>query len=205
MAQYLAYAGIGSRRTPSHIQNIMYNVGAHLQTQGWVLRSGHAEGADMAFEQGADFAANEAGQHASKEIYLPWKGFNHSDSPFHPEKFPFTDQEMQFAESMHPNWKKCSPAARKLHARNVRQILGCEMVNGPVVTPVKFIICWTEHGLMKGGTAQAMRIAGVCEIPIFNLGRPTNAQQLEEMLLKINQVQLGFLNQKQEQKELAHV
>ena len=39
------YSGIGSRETPEHILNIMHHIGAYLATQGWVLRSGAANGA----------------------------------------------------------------------------------------------------------------------------------------------------------------
>ena len=46
------YAGVGSRDTPEHILNIMHHIGAYLATQGWVLRSGAASGADAAASSG---------------------------------------------------------------------------------------------------------------------------------------------------------
>ena len=62
------YAGVGSQDTPEHILNIMHHIGAYLATQGWVLRSGAASGADASFEEGAIHGEGEM------EIYLPWGG-----------------------------------------------------------------------------------------------------------------------------------
>ena len=81
------YAGVGSRDTPDHILNTMHHIGAYLATQGWVLRSGAANGADTFFEKGALHVGGEA------EIYLPWKGFNHHKSELHPGKYPFSTKE----------------------------------------------------------------------------------------------------------------
>lgn len=39
--------------------------------QGFLLRSGHARGADLAFESGVTNPRN-------MEIYLPWQKFNHA-------------------------------------------------------------------------------------------------------------------------------
>lgn len=187
---YLAYAGIGSRETPAHILKIMHHIGAYLFTQGWTLRSGGADGADKAFEAGVDHQWDfDERADEGKEIYLPWKGFNHSTSPLHPENIPFSQQEIELSASMHPAWHRCSPAAKKLHQRNLRQILGCEAVNGPEVTPIKFVICWTEGGKLKGGTSQALRIAQSCQIPIINLGSATNPQELEALVLKVDELQ----------------
>jgi hypothetical protein len=36
--------------------------------------------------------------------------------------------------------------------------------------PVSLVICWTEGGKPKGGTAQGIRIAEHYGIPVFNLG-----------------------------------
>jgi predicted Rossmann fold nucleotide-binding protein DprA/Smf involved in DNA uptake len=72
----LYYSGIGSRRTPENIQELMVKLGHYLAGRGWVLRSGGAEGADTAFEKGCDQV------HGRKEIFLPWKGYNNNKSPF---------------------------------------------------------------------------------------------------------------------------
>lgn len=177
------YAGVGSRDTPEHILTIMHHIGAYLATQGWILRSGAASGADAAFEEGSDMSQGE------KEIYLPWAGFNFSKSELHPKNYPFSDQEKAFSAQHHPAWGKCSPSARLMHQRNLRQVIGCEQLHGPMVAISKFIVCWTERGLLKGGTAQALRIATSCNVPIINLGTATNAQELEELVLKVDELQ----------------
>ena len=48
------YAGIGSRETPSEILKLFENVGKFLAKKNFILRSGHAPGADISFENGAD-------------------------------------------------------------------------------------------------------------------------------------------------------
>jgi hypothetical protein len=186
---YLAYAGIGSRETPGHILIIMHHIAAYLAGEGWTLRSGHADGADRAFEDGLE--SMELPE-AHKEIYLPWRGFNGSSSNLHPEHHPFSDQERELAASMHPAWHKCSPSAQRLHTRNVRQILGCEAIHGPNVNPVKFVVCWTDKGLLKGGTAQAIRIAQSCDIPVINLGAAKTPEYLEQLVLEVDSLQKKF-------------
>lgn len=47
------YTGIGSRNTPPDILDIMFRLAGKLASEGYVLRSGGAQGADDAFEQGA--------------------------------------------------------------------------------------------------------------------------------------------------------
>ncbi|RWB40440.1 MAG: hypothetical protein EOQ44_25185 [Mesorhizobium sp.] len=194
---YLSYCGIGSRETPAVTLKVMRYIAAHLASEGWTLRSGAAPGADSAFEQGVDdhIVSTFGKPESYKEIYLPWFNFNGSNSKLHPGLIPFTAQELSLAENTHPAWHRCSPSARRMHTRNVRQILGCEAVNGPTVTPVKFVICWTEGAKMKGGTAQALRIAQSCEIPIINLGFAKDANELEKMVLQIDALQAQFKEQ----------
>lgn len=175
------YAGIGSRETPGHILNIMHMLGRHFAGLGWTLRSGGALGADTAFENGAT-AAN-----GKKEIYLPWRAYNHNLSELHPGNYPFTEDEVTFTQKFHPNWAKCGPSARKLHTRNTRILLGMEPIHGAQVTPVKFIVCWTEGGQITGGTGQALRIGnamaeGGHDFMIVNLGAAKNEKQLEAMV-----------------------
>lgn len=183
------YAGIGSRETPEHILTIMHHLGAYMADQGWTLRSGAAQGADYSFEEGAVHQGGET------EIYLPWKGFNFSKSELHPGNYPFSDEERAYAAQMHPAWNKCSPSARLLHQRNTRQLIGIEQLHGENVVVSKMLICWTEGGLLKGGTAQALRIATSLNIPIINLGRAQNADELEAMVLAVDEVQGKLKNQ----------
>ena len=170
---HLIYSGVGSRETPTEIQQTMRAVAAELGARGWTLRSGHAEGADAAFELGA------SGH--SKEIYLPWNGFNGGrvgvDGACNPEALANYKQALAYAEHFHPAWEKCSRGARGMHTRNVYQILGQDLN-----TPVKCVVCWTKDGKASGGTGQALRIAEYLEIPIFNLYNPAKLDELAEFV-----------------------
>lgn len=75
------------------------------------------------------------------------------------------DRATEIAMSLHPAWDRCSPAARRLHARNVLQILG-----GDFETPVGRVLCWTPDGRVVGGTATALKLAKQHGIQIVNFG-----------------------------------
>jgi hypothetical protein len=47
------YTGIGARATPPEVLSLMTRAAFALLKRGYVLRSGHAIGADSAFERGA--------------------------------------------------------------------------------------------------------------------------------------------------------
>ncbi|MGV8863278.1 MAG: hypothetical protein ACOH2T_19190 [Pseudomonas sp.] len=163
------YAGIGSRQTPPHILTMMENVAYLLGKDGATLRSGAADGADRAFEFGAMAAGGKL------EIFIPWKGFNGSTSPlFIPSQDAFT-----IAAAVHPNWAACSQGAKRLHARNVHQVMGADLK-----TPVISIICWTPYGQGGGGTGQALRTAKLMapEVEILDLGRNDAFQRVSDWL-----------------------
>lgn len=144
------YAGIGSRETPSHILTLMTGIAEYLAIREWTLRSGGANGADSAFENGAE----------AKEIYLPWQGFNGNASPL----FRPTPEAIKMAEKYHPAWHKLRRGARLLMARNCHQVLGLDLK-----TPVEMVICWTKDAAGGGGTGQAIRIARDLGIPVNDL------------------------------------
>ena len=144
------YAGIGSRETPVEIKSKIKKIVEYLNSKGYTLRSGGANGADSFFEEYAD----------KKEIFLPWYGFNGNQSKLADP----TSESFKIAEKYHPNWKKLSLGAKKLMARNCHQVLGEDLK-----TPVQFVICWTKDGKATGGTGQALRIAEDLKIPIYNL------------------------------------
>lgn len=154
------YAGIGSRETPQAYLEQMTTIATYLAARGWILRSGGASGADMAFEQGADHM---------KEIFLPWPNFNGSFS----HHFVIPEEAFQIASEFHPAWNNLSPTARLLMGRNVQQVRGKLLT-----TPSKFVICWTPDGAdgynirtsqNTGGTGQAIRIAHASRIPVYNI------------------------------------
>lgn len=150
------YAGIGSRETPENVMEIFRDIAELMDTKyDFILRSGHADGADIAFEQGCDRV------YGGKEIYLPWSGFNGSDS-----KLVVKDiRAFEIAEKFHPYWHNLKDGAKKLQARNSHQVLGEDLE-----TPSSLVLCWTKNGKGSGGTGQAIRIANEYNIPVFDAG-----------------------------------
>lgn len=159
----LKYAGIGSRQTPQDVLQAMFDIGKAL-AGSWILRSGHADGADLAFELGCD--QNQG----KKEIFIPWDGFNGASVRSGFIVPAFTDAALQIARKAHPAWDRCSTAAKKLHARNVYQILGISLDD-----PVDMVICWTPNASGSGGTGQAIRIAKSLNIPVFDIASQEQA------------------------------
>jgi hypothetical protein len=151
------FAGIGSRETPNGVKPMIEEVCSMLYKNNFVLRSGGAPGADLMFESSFE---------GEKEIYLPWKGFNQNVSNLFLDRFEqkIVLEARELAKKHHPNWTGLSGSAKDLMTRNSFQVLGQDLS-----TPVDFIVCWTQGGLIKGGTGQAMRIAKNLGIPIFNL------------------------------------
>lgn len=162
------YAGIGSRNTPKHILDIMTKAAAKLESLGYVLRSGGADGADSAFEKGVSSTDN-------KQIY-------YASTPVSPIAHDSVDQ-------YHPCPQKLSGYARKLMARNHCQLFG----NDPEDARSLFVICWTPRYTKNsdgghidgwGGTGQAIRIAAANDIPIRNLNDPEHLDSIKEWLEK---------------------
>lgn len=156
------YAGIGSRETPLDVMALMTKIARWLDRRDYVLRSGGANGADTAFAEGS----------THKEIFLPWEGFNGSRGSLTIEP-DIQERAEIIAGNFHPGWHRCSPAARKLHMRNVYQVFGADLKS-----PSRFIVCWTKDGKASGGTGQALRIAKASSIPIFNLFEASAAERL---------------------------
>lgn len=175
----MIYAGIGSRETPDEILDVMQEIALDLGGRGFVLRSGHAPGADQAFEKGA--------RGYDAQIFLPWMGFGRTvaiDAP-HVQHLP-THNALNTVSKYHPNPKALSAGARLLHARNAQIVLGQSLDD-----PVDFIICWTKDAKGGGGTGQALRIARDKRIPWFDLadkshltalGNAISQSNLEELL-----------------------
>ena len=150
------YAGIGSRKTPTEILSLITDLATRLESDGWILRSGGALGADSAFQAGVKRIEN-------KRIYTIdslSEGGNVQDA-------------WNSIDRYHPNPRALNPFVRKLMARNYFQVMGKSSGISS-----KFVVCWSEsyeldeQGLIKdvaGGTGQAVRIAYGNGILIYNL------------------------------------
>ena len=159
----LTYAGIGARATPTAVLADMTVIARWLArtrvpATGWHLHSGGAKGADTAFAAGAP-----AGR---RTLFLPWPGYNGHRGP---DCVALSGAElrdcMTIAADLHPAWDRCSPAVRKLHARNAALLL-----SNTLDSPVDACVAWTADGRVDGGTGMSIRIAEAHGIPVLNLG-----------------------------------
>jgi uncharacterized protein YbjT (DUF2867 family) len=162
------YAGVGSRDTPVSVCALMEAAARALAWKGWILRSGHAEGADQAFERGAAGRA---------EIFLPWPTFEH-ETPVQGRRMEYPDTlAYEIAAETHPNWYTLGGGGRALHARNVHQVLGRTCTD-----PVRFVLCWTEEAKRRGGTATTIRLAETRKIDVLNLWHTPVKERVERMV-----------------------
>ena len=164
----LTYAGIGARATPANVLSDMEVIAGWLARTGWHLSSGGADGADSAFAKGAP-----AGQ---RTVWLPWRGYNGLRGPdCRVMSAAAMAACMEIAAPLHPAWERCSPAIRKLHARNAA-VLGLTRDR-----PVDACVAWSSEGLREGGTGMAIRIAEARGIPVLNLGSMTPRAACERL------------------------
>ena len=176
MAEF--YTGVGSRVAPADILVHMHQFAYDLARLGYTLRSGGADGADTAFEEGTRMTG------ATCEIYLPWPGFNGSKSMLtHP-----TAQAYGHARDVNlKRWGGLPQSHRKLFARNVHQVLGPSLTQHS-----SFLLCWTPDGCVSaatrtpktGGTATAILIAEKNDIPVFNFQRRGVLEAVSDMISK---------------------
>lgn len=174
------YTGIGSRQTPANVLSYMTAVAEHLKSLGYWLRSGHAQGADWAFEQGATDRSI---------IYLPWPRFGQDRYQDDPGRkvlgVPVCDQPKWVANyetliNLGIRKKTETRYLMTLHGSNVAQVLG----HLPNSLGSEFVVCWcpvTSHG-PEGGTRTAILLANHHNIPVYNLFYPEHMRALEHMI-----------------------
>lgn len=169
----LVYSGIGSRRTPAAVLELMEAIAARRARAGLILRTGGSPGADQAFARGALAAGGRL------ELYLPWPGFE-SDARAAGEEgarmqtleHP-ADAAYELSKAFHPRWRSLAAPERALLARDAHEVLGATLE-----LPSELVLCWTADGSLDGdgllddGTGQALRIAAAWNVPVFNLARP---------------------------------
>lgn len=186
------YTGVGSRETPEDMQELIRQLAYKLANTGWCLRSGAADGADKAFEAGWWKARMDhvkvdpiQSQAMAAEIYIAWSGFNgHTATSYAGNVYMPSGAIAQEAEEIvskiHPNWAACTQGARKLHSRNVFQVLGQDLK-----TPSSMLVCWAKtnkEGQAQGGTATAWNLAQQHNIPCFNLNKPVDLARIQRFL-----------------------
>ena len=157
----LRYAGIGARATPADVLADMTVMAGWLARTGWHLSSGRGGRGRCCVRGGgagrpADGVAAVAGLQRASQAR---------------DCRVLSAAELsactEIAAPLHPAWERCSPAVRKLHARNAA-VLGLTLDR-----PVDACVAWSPGGRIEGGTGMAIRIAEARGIPVFNLGSMT--------------------------------
>lgn len=143
MAKISLYAGIGSRKTPKPILDIMRWFAMTMGEKGVMLRTGGADGADAAFFEGV-------------------KQFDYPYDIIRPEHA--TREARRLASQFIPHWNTLNEWGKNAHGRNAMIVLGHSLA-----MPVDLVVCWTPNGFPIGGTATGILIAKNYEIPIINL------------------------------------
>jgi hypothetical protein len=176
-----SYAGIGSRETPADVLALMQALAERLARERWVLRTGLSPGADQAFYRGALLTGGAI------ELYLPWPDFQADaradmegveGSAVRELSRPSTDA-CELARRFHRDWDALALFERQLLARDAHEILGADLQ-----APAELVVCWTADGSLDGrelyeeGTGQALRIAHHHRIPVLNLARPGDIEDL---------------------------
>lgn len=169
--KYKYYAGIGSRKTPKEILLREQRIAEKLRDKGYGLRSGHAKGADQAFERGSIGGNNE--------VIKPSKNFEwQSDLPGY-NKYINYDENLEddklykeilqqiLTERHYKNLMNSNPYVQKLILRDMQQILG----DPQGTNPSKFVLYSApQKGEdVLGGTGYATKLAKERGIPTFNL------------------------------------
>jgi hypothetical protein len=190
------YTGIGSRTTPTIIADLMTEIGIYFGRHGIILRSGGAQGADSAFEQGCDSV------NGLKEIYLPSRTFMKRISG--DNTFYFGDSRVNTNLSYEVGkkvwnsrinkieWDRLKPFTKALMARNTLQILGANLS-----VPTNIVICWTIDGEATGGTGQAIHLVEMINsnkkldyvIPIINLQKEESREMITRIVRGLDPVE----------------
>lgn len=172
--------GIGSRIAPLHVLNFIKS----LPLCEHIVRSGGAVGCDSAFEATTN----------NLEVYIPWFSFNDKGSKLPNSHIDVSKlnrdvyhKAYEIAELIHPAFNQCSNAAKKLHTRNVFQILGRYLKEDD---KSDVVICWTPDGANSkesctrntGGTATAIILASEFNIPILNIFNERDLNHVFDLL-----------------------
>ena len=156
------YTGIGSRDIPLEYGKRMFETCERLSNLGYILRSGGADGSDTQAEMGQGVG------NSGKEIYLPFKNFNDrfTGIPLEDLDPGLVKKAELYVSEVHPNWEAVCRRnlVKKLHTRNIFQLLGRDLT-----IPSDFVLCYTDDGTPKGGTATVMNLAKKMGIPVYNL------------------------------------
>tara|TARA_R110002096_G_scaffold372344_2_gene565781 strand:+ start:98 stop:631 length:534 start_codon:yes stop_codon:yes gene_type:complete len=164
--------GIGARATPDHICELFTELGIEARTRGWWVRSGHADGADYAFEKGAT---------SNCIVYMPWSTFNKDKEVLGvPRTQQLRDEVLKIVYKHEKYAKDLSDGVKLIKSRNVYQVLGEDLKS-----PSDLVVCWTPYGEVTGGTGLAIKIATANNIPVINVGDFETEKSFNSLLREV--------------------
>jgi len=168
-------ACFGSRETPGPILTLMTQLGRVLVLHGAELASGHADGADWAFEQGAAQEKPEA-----FTVCLPWRRYNQA-LPIHPQAKvvclaeltrPVQQNYLARAQVHHPGWHYLTPGGRLLHGRNML-----------IAEGARAGFCYLNHKKTGGGgSGQCYRVLRAANVPVWDLATTEGRAMAERII-----------------------
>jgi len=148
------YAGLGEEGAPAEALDLFVNFGLRTASKRITLRSGHRTQADIAFEQGCLSIGGGA------EIYVPYSGFNGSDSTLH---YLYNDA-IRLAKRYTPFWCRLSEDEQRIYSCACYIVLGMSLMY-----PVDVIICWTRDSKMQGYFELIKNLADSNGVRILNV------------------------------------
>lgn len=192
--------GIGSRKTNRAIDYVIRQLSLYLAGLGFTVRSGGAEGSDDSFETDN-----------SREIYLPWDGFNGKykskgdyilPDDLYVGNITVSNKATKLAKKYFKGYEYVSSGVKALQRRNMHQVLGRDLN-----TPTGSIFCYTADGCdsmftrtsKTGGTGTAISLADDLNIPIINLGI------YENMLLILYLLKIPMVEEKLNKNDLSSI
>lgn len=151
----IRYAGIGSRDLPEETLVRCTALAEHIDKHyQFTLRSGNAEGADLAFLRGS----------TRNEVFLPWPTYNGGHKDAVNVSKEVLEEAIRVVKEVHPYSDKLSKSVEKLHARNLFILLGANLD-----VPVDLVIYCRKPKVVTGGTEIALRMAKKFKIPTINV------------------------------------
>lgn len=178
------WTGIGSRGIDQRTYDIMFKIGQEMAKQGYILRSGNAQGSDMAFETGVCSV-----DPSLTDIWIPWKSFGTKNKGVNysvPSVGDFNnvakflkEPRKGYPNGILPWYDKMSQGAQKLHCRNYFQVLGN---NGKLSKVCIYAAPEDDKGNIMGGTRTAVEIARYYGVPTFNLLIPEDLHKVKDIL-----------------------
>lgn len=191
--------GVGSREAPDSVAALFTAFVFHTMTQGLEWASGSSGVMDEAVEQGALNYFEQVLKPEGKVLgdldkhfrsYLPWSRFGDRpvclDADGNPRLYYVAPSFANYpkaetvASGIHPVWGHLTQGARKLHSRNVYQVLDVGLDR-----PSDLILYWakpTRSGQVSGGTNMAVQISRQHNVLELNAFYPEVVEFIERYM-----------------------